>query len=277
MILTRMKETAEAYLGHGVTHAVVTVPACESIHFAFILWHSPFIPDFNDAQRQATKNAGEIAGLKVLRVLNEPTAAALAYGMGKKGEESKVIVYDLGGGTFDVSLLSIDDDVFEVLATSGDTHLGGEDFDNRVMDYLVKNYQQKTGTDVKKNQRAMGKLKKAVENAKRTLSSQQSTKIEIESFENGNDFSETLTRAKFEELNIELFKKTMKPVEQVLKDAGVSKKDIDEVRNTLYICRLTLLTIDTLDCPCRWFNAHSQGPTAPQRFLQQGTFQGCQP
>lgn len=194
------------------------------IFFAYTL-----LPDFNDAQRQATKDAGEIAGLTVLRVLNEPTAAALAYGLDKKGAESKVIVYDLGGGTFDVSLLSIEDGAYEVLATAGDTHLGGEDFDNRVIDYLVKAYQTKTGTDVSKNQRAMGKLKKAVENAKRILSSQQSTKIEIESFENGNDFSDTLTRAKFEELNIELFKKTMKPVEQVLKDAGVKKSEVDEV------------------------------------------------
>lgn len=212
MILKRMKETAEAYLGHGVTHAVITVPAY-----------------FNDAQRQATKDAGEIAGLTVLRVLNEPTAAALAYGLDKKGAESKVIVYDLGGGTFDVSLLSIEDGAYEVLATAGDTHLGGEDFDNRVIDYLVKAYEKKTGTDASKNQRAMGKLKKAVENAKRILSSQQSTKIEIESFENGNDFSDTLTRAKFEELNIELFKKTMRPVEQVLKDAGVKKSEVDEI------------------------------------------------
>ncbi|KAF8160928.1 heat shock protein 70 [Crassisporium funariophilum] len=212
MVVTRMKETAEAYLGHAVTHAVITVPAY-----------------FNDAQRQATKNAGEIAGLTVLRVLNEPTAAALAYGLGKKGAESKIIVYDLGGGTFDVSLLSIEDGVFEVLATAGDTHLGGEDFDNRVIDYLVKAYNKKTGSDVGKNQRAMGKLKKAVENAKRTLSVQQSTKIEIESFENGNDFSDTLTRAKFEELNMELFKKTMKPVEQVLKDAGIAKNEVDEI------------------------------------------------
>ncbi|KAF8198005.1 heat shock protein 70 family [Pholiota molesta] len=212
MILTRMKETAEAYLGHGVTHAVVTVPAY-----------------FNDAQRQATKNAGEIAGLTVLRVINEPTAAALAYGLGKTGEETKIIVYDLGGGTFDVSLLSIEDGVFEVLATAGDTHLGGEDFDNRVMDHFVKSYEKKTGTNISKNQRAMGKLKKAVENAKRSLSTQQSTKIDIESFENGNDFSDTLTRAKFEELNIELFKKTMKPVEQVLKDAGVKKSEVHEI------------------------------------------------
>ncbi|TFL01246.1 heat shock protein 70 [Pterulicium gracile] len=212
MILGKMKETAEAYLGHKVTHAVVTVPAY-----------------FNDAQRQATKDAGTIAGLEVLRIINEPTAAAIAYGLNKGKGESQIIVYDLGGGTFDVSLLSIDDGVFEVLATAGDTHLGGEDFDNRVMDYLVKAYKKKTGTDASKNLRAMGKLKKEVEKAKRTLSSQQSTKIEIESFEDGNDFSETLTRAKFEELNMELFRKSMKPVEQVLKDAGVKKEDIDEV------------------------------------------------
>ena len=207
-----MKETAEAYLGKKVTHAVVTVPAY-----------------FNDAQRQATKDAGTIAGLQILRIINEPTAAAIAYGLDKKGGESQIIVYDLGGGTFDVSLLSIDDGIFEVLATAGDTHLGGEDFDNRVIDYLVKLYKKKSGTDVSSNLRAMGKLKREVEKAKRTLSSQQSTRIEIESFENGNDFSETLTRAKFEELNMDLFRKTMKPVEQVLKDAGLKKEDIHEV------------------------------------------------
>ncbi|PCH43031.1 heat shock protein 70 [Wolfiporia cocos MD-104 SS10] len=212
MVLGKMKETAESYLGKPVTHAVVTVPAY-----------------FNDAQRQATKDAGTIAGLQVLRIINEPTAAAIAYGLDKKGGESQIIVYDLGGGTFDVSLLSIDDGVFEVLATAGDTHLGGEDFDNRVMDYLIKQYKKKTGTDVASNLRAMGKLKREVEKAKRTLSSQQSTRIEIESFENGNDFSETLTRAKFEELNMDLFRKTMKPVEQVLKDANLKKEDIDEI------------------------------------------------
>ncbi|KZT66757.1 heat shock protein 70 [Daedalea quercina L-15889] len=212
MVLTKMKETAEAYLGKTVTHAVVTVPAY-----------------FNDAQRQATKDAGTIAGLQVLRIINEPTAAAIAYGLDKKGGESQIIVYDLGGGTFDVSLLSIDDGVFEVLATAGDTHLGGEDFDNRVMDYLIKQYKKKTGTEVSGNLRAMGKLKREVEKAKRTLSSQQSTRVEIESFESGNDFSETLTRAKFEELNMDLFRKTMKPVEQVLKDANLKKEDIDEV------------------------------------------------
>ncbi|KAI0311043.1 heat shock protein 70, partial [Amylostereum chailletii] len=212
MVLTKMKETAEAYLGKKVTHAVVTVPAY-----------------FNDAQRQATKDAGTIAGLTVLRIINEPTAAAIAYGLDKKGKESQIIVYDLGGGTFDVSLLSIDDGVFEVLATAGDTHLGGEDFDNRVIEHFTKLYQKKTGTDISKNLRALGKLKREVEKAKRTLSSQQSAKIEIESFEGGNDFSETLTRAKFEELNLDLFRKTMRPVEQVLKDAGVKKDEVDEV------------------------------------------------
>ncbi|KAG8970148.1 ATPase with role in protein import into the ER [Tulasnella sp. 419] len=217
MVLAKMKETAEAYLGHKVTHAVVTVPAY-----------------FNDAQRQATKDAGTIAGLEILRIVNEPTAAAIAYGLDKKknsrgSEESHIIVYDLGGGTFDVSLLSVDDGVFEVLATAGDTHLGGEDFDNRVIDYMTKQYKTKTGTDVSKNLRALGKLKREVEKAKRTLSSQMSTKLEIESFENGNDFSETLTRAKFEELNNDLFRKTLKPVEQVLKDSGMKKEDIDDV------------------------------------------------
>ncbi|KAK1925850.1 heat shock protein 70 family [Papiliotrema laurentii] len=213
MVLSKMKETAEAYLGHKVTHAVVTVPAY-----------------FNDAQRSATKDAGTIAGLTVLRIVNEPTAAAIAYGLDRSGKsESQIIVYDLGGGTFDVSLLSIEDGVFEVLATAGDTHLGGEDFDNRVIDYLVKQYKRKNDVDVSSNKRAMGKLRREVEKAKRTLSSQMSTKIEIEAFENGNDFSETLTRAKFEELNMDLFRRTMKPVEQVLKDAGVKKEDIDDI------------------------------------------------
>ncbi|KAF8494857.1 heat shock protein 70 [Russula emetica] len=213
MVLGKMKETAEAYLGKKVTHAVVTVPAY-----------------FNDAQRQATKDAGTIAGLQILRIINEPTAAAIAYGLDKKSQsEARIIVYDLGGGTFDVSLLSIDDGVFEVLATAGDTHLGGEDFDNRLIEYFVKQYKKKTGTDVSTNLRALGKLKREVEKAKRTLSSQQSTRLEIESFEDGNDFSETITRAKFEELNLDLFRKTMKPVEQVLKDANVKKEEIDEV------------------------------------------------
>ncbi|KAH0253250.1 hsp70-like protein C, partial [Aureobasidium melanogenum] len=212
MILGKMKEVAESYLGEKVTNAVVTVPAY-----------------FNDAQRAATKDAGTIAGLNVLRVVNEPTAAALAYGLDKTGEERQIIVYDLGGGTFDVSILTVDDGVFEVQATAGDTHLGGEDFDQRVMDYFVKTYNKKNDVDITKNLKTMGKLKREVEKAKRTLSSQMSTRIEIEAFFDGKDFSETLTRAKFEELNNDLFKKTLKPVEQVLKDAKLKKSDIDDI------------------------------------------------
>jgi heat shock protein 5 len=170
--------------------------------------------------------AAEIAGLKVLRIVNDPVAAALAYGRDKTESESKFIVYDLGGGTFDVALFSIEGGVFKVLATAGDAHLGGEYFNNHVIDYLVKGYNKKTGTDVKDNQRAMSKLKMAVELAKRTLSAQLSANIEIE---NVNNFLETLSRAKFEELNMELFERTMKLVKQVLEDAGVKKGEIDEV------------------------------------------------
>jgi endoplasmic reticulum chaperone BiP len=212
MILGKMKDVAESYLGKTVTHAVVTVPAY-----------------FNDNQRQATKDAGTIAGLNVLRVVNEPTAAAIAYGLDKKGGESRIIVYDLGGGTFDVSLLSIEDGVFEVQATAGDTHLGGEDFDQRVINYFAKQYNKKNNVDITKDLKTMGKLKREVEKAKRTLSSQMSTRIEIEAFHEGKDFSETLTRAKFEELNMDLFKKTLKPVEQVMKDAKVKKSEIDDI------------------------------------------------
>ena len=212
MVLTKMKETAEAYLGTPVTHAVVTVPAY-----------------FNDAQRQATKDAGTIAGLNILRIINEPTAAAIAYGLDKNDGEKNVLVYDLGGGTFDVSLLSIDDGIFEVLATAGDTHLGGEDFDSRVMDHFIKLWKKKNGEDITKDLKSMGKLKREVEKAKRALSSQMSVRIEIESFHKGKDFSETLTRAKFEELNNDLFRKTLKPVEQVLKDAGFTKDQVDDI------------------------------------------------
>ncbi|KAG8786172.1 ATPase with role in protein import into the ER [Ceratobasidium sp. 428] len=212
MILSKLKETAEAYLGHPVTHAVITVPAY-----------------FNNEQRQATKDAGQIAGLNVLRMINEPTAAAIAYGLDKKGKESSMIVYDLGGGTFDVSLLRVNNGVFEVLATAGDTHLGGEDFDNRLIDYFVARYQKETGTYISGNGRAMSKLKREVEKAKRTLSSQLTTKLEIESFEGGNDFSATLTRAKFEELNLDLFKRTLAPVTKVLQDRHLNPKDIDDV------------------------------------------------
>ncbi|KAK4989207.1 ATPase with role in protein import into the ER [Elasticomyces elasticus] len=212
MILGKMKEVAEAYLGEKVVNAVVTVPAY-----------------FNDAQRAATKDAGTIAGLNVLRVVNEPTAAALAYGLDKTDQERQIIVYDLGGGTFDVSILTVDEGVFEVLATAGDTHLGGEDFDQRVIDYFVKSYNKKNNVDITKAPKTMGKLKREVEKAKRTLSSQMSTRIEIEAFHDGNDFSETLTRAKFEELNNDLFKKTLKPVEQVLKDAKLKKTEISDI------------------------------------------------
>ncbi|KAG4032686.1 hypothetical protein MFRU_006g01520 [Monilinia fructicola] len=212
MILGKMKEVAESYLGKTVTHAVVTVPAY-----------------FNDNQRQATKDAGIIAGLNVLRIVNEPTAAAIAYGLDKTEGERQIIVYDLGGGTFDVSLLSIDRGVFEVLSTAGDTHLGGEDFDQRVINYFAKKYNKEHNVDITKDLKTMGKLKREAEKAKRTLSSQKTTRIEIEAFHNGNDFSETLTRAKFEELNMDLFKKTLKPVEQVLKDAKVKKGEVDDI------------------------------------------------
>jgi heat shock protein 5 len=185
MVLGKMKETAEAYLGKKVTHAVVTVPAY-----------------FNDAQRQATKDAGTIAGLNVMRIINEPTAAAIAYGLDKKDGEKNVLVFDLGGGTFDVSLLTIDNGVFEVVATNGDTHLGGEDFDQRVMDHFIKLYKKKKGKDIRKDNRAVQKLRREVEKAKRALSSGHQVRIEIESFFEGDDFSETLTRAKFEELNM---------------------------------------------------------------------------
>ncbi|KAG8783895.1 ATPase with role in protein import into the ER [Ceratobasidium sp. 428] len=213
MILKKLKETAEGYLGHPVTHAVITVPAY-----------------FNDEQRQATKDAGEIAELNVLRIINEPTAAAIAYGLDRSSARgSNMIVYDLGGGTFDVSLLRVGDGLFEVLATAGDTHLGGEDFDNRVIDYLVDRYQKQTTVNVTKNQRAMSKLKREVEKAKRVLSSQFTTTLEVESLEGGNDFSFTLTRAKFEELNLDLFKKTLKPVARVLGDARLEAKDVNDV------------------------------------------------
>ncbi|XP_066584872.1 endoplasmic reticulum chaperone BiP [Prorops nasuta] len=212
MVLGKMKETAEAYLGKKVTHAVVTVPAY-----------------FNDAQRQATKDAGTISGLNVMRIINEPTAAAIAYGLDKKDGEKNVLVFDLGGGTFDVSLLTIDNGVFEVVATNGDTHLGGEDFDQRVMDHFIKLYKKKKGKDIRKDNRAVQKLRREVEKAKRALSTNHQVRIEIESFFEGEDFSETLTRAKFEELNMDLFRSTMKPVQKVLEDADMSKKDVDEI------------------------------------------------
>lgn len=212
MVLGKMKEVAEAYLGKEIKHAVVTVPAY-----------------FNDAQRQATKDAGTIAGLNVVRIINEPTAAAIAYGLDKKEGEKNILVFDLGGGTFDVTMLTIDNGVFEVLATNGDTHLGGEDFDQRVMEYFIKLYKKKTGKDIRKDNRAVQKLRREVEKGKRALSTQHQVRIEIESFFENEDFSETLTRAKFEELNMDLFRSTLKPVQQVLDDGGMKKDEIHEI------------------------------------------------
>ena len=196
MILVKMREVAEAYIGREVKYAVVTVPAY-----------------FNDAQRQATKDAGLIAGLDVLRIINEPTAAAIAYGMDKKSGEKNIIVFDLGGGTFDVSLLTIDNGVFEVVATAGDTHLGGEDFDQRLTENFSKIFKKKNnGIELKKDPRAFQKLKHEVEKAKRDLSSVHQTKVTIEGIMEGIDFSEQITRARFEDLCADLFKKTLKPV-----------------------------------------------------------------
>jgi len=211
MILERMKEVAEAYIGRPVKHAVITVPAY-----------------FNDAQRQATKDAGTIAGLKVERIINEPTAAAIAYGLDEK-KEKNILVFDLGGGTFDVSILSIDNGIFEVEATNGDTHLGGEDFDQRVMEHFFKLWKKKTGLDAVKDKKASSKLRREVERAKKVLSSQTQARIEIESFMDGQDFSETLSRARFEELNDDLFRKTLTPVDKVLADSKLKKQDIDEI------------------------------------------------
>jgi heat shock protein 5 len=213
MVLVKMRDIAEAFLGKEVKHAVITVPAY-----------------FNDSQRQATKDAGAISGLNVLRIINEPTAAAIAYGLDKKGQgEKNILVFDLGGGTFDVSLLTIDNGVFEVVATSGDTHLGGEDFDQRTMDYLIKIFEKKHNKNISTNKHAIQKLRREVENAKRALSSVHQVTIEIEAFHDGIDFSENLTRAKFEDLNNDLFKKTIAPVKQVLDDADMQKSEIDEI------------------------------------------------
>merc|ERR1711923_336992 len=199
MVLVKMKETAEAYLGKKVTHAVVTVPAY-----------------FNDAQRASTKDAGTIAGLNVMRIINEPTAAAIAYGLDKKEGEKNILVFDLGGGTFDVSMLTIDGGVFEVVSTNGNTHLGGEDFDQRVMEHFIKLYKKKKGKALRKDARAVQKLRREVEKAKRALSAAHQVRVEVESLFEGEDFSETLTRAKFEELNMDLFRSTMKPVQKVM-------------------------------------------------------------
>jgi len=215
MVLTKMKETAEAYLGQPVKDAVVTVPAY-----------------FNDAQRQATKDAGVIAGLNVLRIINEPTAAAIAYGLDKKKQntqEKNVLIFDLGGGTFDVSILSIDDGIFEVKSTAGDTHLGGEDFDNRMVEHFVKEFQRKHKKDITGNKRALRRLRTACERAKRTLSASAQANIEIDSLFEGIDFYTAITRARFEELCADLFRGTLEPVEKALRDAKLDKSSIDEL------------------------------------------------
>jgi len=214
MILTKMKETAEAYLGTKVNDAVVTVPAY-----------------FNDSQRQATKDAGAISGLNVLRIINEPTAAAIAYGLDKKASgERNVLIYDMGGGTFDVSLLTIEDGIFEVKATAGDTHLGGEDFDNRIVDFCMQDFKRKNrGKDLAGNNRALRRLRTQCERAKRTLSSSTQATIEIDSLFDGCDYSCSLSRARFEELNMDYFRNSMGPVEKCLRDSGIDKKNVHEV------------------------------------------------
>jgi len=215
MVLTKMKETAEAYLGEKVTDAVVTVPAY-----------------FNDQQRNCTKDAGIIAGLNVRRIINEPTAAAIAYGLEKKGStagEQNVLIFDLGGGTFDVSILALDDGIFEVKATAGDTHLGGEDFDNRLVNHFVTEFKRKNKKDLSGNKRSMRRLRTACEKAKRTLSSATQASIEIDSLFEGTDFYSSITRARFEELCSDLFRGTLEPVEAALRDAKMGKNEIHEL------------------------------------------------
>lgn len=214
MVLTKMKETAESYLGDKICNAVVTVPAY-----------------FNDSQRQATKDAGVIAGLNVLRIINEPTAAAIAYGLDKKkgSAEQNVLIFDLGGGTFDVSILTIEDGIFEVKSTAGDTHLGGEDFDNRLVNHFVQEFKRKSKKDLSSNKRALRRLRTACERAKRTLSSSAQAAIEIDSLFDGEDFYTSISRARFEEMNSDLFRGTLDPVEKSLNDAKLAKSDIDEI------------------------------------------------
>ena len=213
MVLQKMKETAESYLGAEVKQAVITVPAY-----------------FNDSQRQATKDAGKIAGLEVLRIINEPTAAAIAYGLDKGSQgEKNVIIFDCGGGTHDVSLLTIEDGIFEVKATAGDTHLGGEDFDRRIMNFCVDDFKKKHKMNLRDNKKAMRRLQTACEMAKRTLSSSTISNIELDSLYDGIDYSCKISRAKFEDLCYDLFDKTLKPVEKVLKDSGISKDSIHDI------------------------------------------------
>ncbi|KAH1164876.1 hypothetical protein KIL84_014071 [Mauremys mutica] len=213
MVLTKMKEIAEAYLGKTVTNAVVTVPA-----------------SFNDSQRQATKDAGTIAGLNVLRIINEPTAAAIAYALDKKvGAERNVLIFDLGGGTFNVSILAIEDGLFEVKSTAGDNHLGGEDFDNRMVNHFIAEFKRKHKKDITENKRAVSHLRTACEHAKRTLSSSTQASIEIDTLYEDIDFYTSITRARFEGLNADLFRGTLDPVEKVLRDARLDKSQIHDI------------------------------------------------
>ncbi len=213
MVLGKMKQTAEAYLGCEVKNAVVTVPAY-----------------FNDSQRQATKDAGVIAGLNVLRIINEPTAAAIAYGLDKISEKARsVLIFDFGGGTHDVSLLSLEDGVFEVKATAGDTHLGGEDIDNRIVNFVVEEFKRKNKVDLSDNKKALRRIRTAAERGKRSLSGMTQTTIEVDSIHEGIDLNVTLTRAKFESLCGDIFQKTLAPVERVLLDAKISKSEVDDI------------------------------------------------
>jgi heat shock protein 5 len=245
MVFKRLKETAEKHLGEPIQRAVLTVPAY-----------------FNDAQRAATREAGRIAGLEVLRVINEPTAAVLAYrldqtnqtepqlrafGLDEISYERQILVYDLGASTLDVSIITIEEGVFEVQSTAGNTHLGGEDFNERVISYIAKKYNKDNDVDITKDARTMGKLRYEVEKAKRTLSFQETTVIEIKSFHNGKDFSETLTRAQFEVLNKDLFNETLKYVRKALKDAKMKESDIDEVvlvGGCLHIPKIEQMLVD---------------------------------
>ena len=213
MVLGKMRETAEAYMGKKIDKAVVTVPAY-----------------FNDSQRQATKDAGVIAGLNVLRIINEPTAAAIAYGLDRsESHEQNILIFDLGGGTFDVSLLAIEEGIFEVKATNGNTHLGGEDFDMRMVDYCMDDFKRKTGVNIRENPRALRRLRTQCEKAKRILSSAHQAPIECEALAEGEDYNTSISRAKFEELCADLFRKCIAPMENVIKDAGVGKSQIHEI------------------------------------------------
>merc|ERR1719443_2903522 len=213
MVLTKMKEIAESFLGKTVKSAVITVPAY-----------------FNDAQRQATNDAGTIAGINVLRIINEPTAAAIAYGLDRQqAQERNILIFDLGGGTFDVSLLAVEEGIFEVKATNGHTHLGGEDFDNKLVDYCMVDFKKKTGIDIKGNPRALRRLRTQCEKAKRILSAAHQAPIECETLAEGEDYNTNISRAKFEELCMDLFRQCMPPVESVLKDAEIGKGQVHEI------------------------------------------------